>query len=248
MLKRTIITISLVIGLYKSSQIRERSACLQAEETPMATVSFDAAGEPLATPATGPSQPATPSSSFCPAVENCLFYQVNMNYTDYGCSVCQKDFIATAGRTGVGHCRQRNPIRFCRGAQQRPDVNDNEPFCFQCEKDYMLKVDSFNCSPIPSEKKIENCLDYYSNKTEIYCNVCESGFTLDETRKKCEEGCRISNCESCSIVYGRHYCFNCQPGFIGIYDNTTFIYKKCLSCDDYQYNLQILNSTYVPLI
>lgn len=240
-----LILIATVIGVYNNSKVRQENRDLQPNSldvTPSTSELPSHLIPMIPLPMEQPSQP----QSFCPVFDKCLFYQVNQNFTDYGCTVCEKEYMVVSSLTGAGKCTQINNIKFCKGAQKRPDLMDNEPFCFQCEQNYVLKNDSYSCIPIQEHQKIENCMDYYMNKTEIFCNVCSKGYTLDESRKKCEEGCRINNCESCSIVNGSYQCFACSPGTIGVYDNSTYIYKKCLNCNEYEYNLQIMNSTYIP--
>jgi hypothetical protein len=169
-----------------------------------------------------------------------------MNYTDYGCAKCHPSLLLTGDERGIGDCKLPNEIKECKWALTRPDWMDNEPVCVECNEGFMLKNDSFTCLPVPQRNIIKNCNNYYINNTEVYCNVCQEGFTLSESRKNCESGCRLTGCENCQILNGRFYCFNCKPGFIGLFEKETMLYRKCLSCDEYQYNLERSNSTYRP--
>lgn len=191
-------------------------------------------------------EPVPEVSSFCPQVQNCLFYQVNKNMTNYGCSVCSKEFMIHSDSSGIGNCTMRNTFKNCRGSQKRPDMNSGEPYCFECERDFSLRNDSMGCNPVPETQRIKNCRDYFMSNNTFMCNVCDPGYSLEEDKKTCTEGCRLNNCESCQIINGKTQCFNCYPKSIGVIDPETLIYTRCLSCDEYEYTLKALNSSYVP--
>ncbi len=191
-------------------------------------------------------EPVADQPKFCPSLSNCLFYQVNKNMTNYGCSVCSKEFMINSDSSGVGNCTMRNTIKNCRGSQKRPDMNGGEPYCFECDRDFSMRNDSMGCVKVPESKRIKNCRDYFTQNNTFYCNVCEPGYSLEEDKKYCVEGCKLNNCESCQIYNGRSLCFNCQPNTIGVLDPETLIYLRCLSCDEYEYTLSALNSSYRP--
>jgi hypothetical protein len=169
----------------------------------------------------------------CPQFKNCLFYQATQNYTYFGCGVCEKEYVLHADTSGSGECIQKQGIRNCIGAVSKADILNGKPFCFECNRDYILRSDSMHCTAIPIRRRIKNCKSYYSNNTQVFCNVCNDGFTLDESRRKCNPFCSIRNCKNCQVLEGKSYCFNCKNGFVGIADEKMLIYRECLTCDEF---------------
>ena len=77
------------------------------------------------------------SNDDCPKYDNCLFYQITQNYTDYGCGVCEKEYAMSADASGSGECLDKHKIKNCVGSVSKADILDGTPFCFECEKDFV---------------------------------------------------------------------------------------------------------------
>src|SRR5690606_612785 len=100
---------------------------------------------------------------------------------------------------------------------------------------YLLSADRTTCTALI----VENCRHYVLDLGRIRCNQCEDGFTLSEDRTQCLEGCSIENCQTCVIIDGVDWCWECKKGFIGTYNTSNFQYAECLSCDEWRAELVV---------
>lgn len=179
----------------------------------------------------------------CPKYRNCNYYQVTANYTDYGCALCESGFTLLADYNGSGECDEKNNIANCNSATSRPDMFEGQPFCWQCNEGYVLKNDSMSCFEVPRYRRIRNCNNYYTNDTKYYCNMCDDGYTLDNTKMNCVQGCYIDNCQNCQQIGSKSFCFNCKPGYIGVFNPKTFMFSECLTCDQFMQNKKARNES-----
>jgi hypothetical protein len=182
---------------------------------------------------------------FCPIKNNCLFYGVETQLDKYDCLVCNKEYMLVYDSQGRASCEEKNTLPNCDKSMKRSDRNYGKPFCFRCEKDYVLKSET-ECEKLPTDKKVMNCRDYHFSDNLNKCMNCEQGFYLDEMNNKCENGCRIPNCETCKMINSQEYCEHCLPNMIGIFDSKTTSFKNCMTCNEYQSQLKSANSTYIP--
>ena len=170
--------------------------------------------------------------SKCPMDKHCIFSQVTNNYTNYGCSLCTKDKILIADKTGSGHCESKNNIPHCIAAQK---ISDKDKIhCWACDHNYILSTDLSNCDKkIARKEKISHCDHYYQNATnDIVCNACEEGYTLSEDMRRCTKGCILQNCKQCQMLGDAPFCFMCKKDYIGVLSQKVFLYTDCMSCKD----------------
>lgn len=176
-------------------------------------------------------------NEFCPEFENCVLHQVTANFTNYGCSQCESDYLLNADKTGSGYCKEKNPIENCIASQVTlSNATNSTPICWRCEKDHVL--DNNKCmKKKENETEIQNCFDYFRVNNTLYCNTCESGFTGSNDGKQCLPGCDIPNCETCSMIKGNKSCWKCKEGFIGVFGPA--MYSACLTCDQWLNKLKV---------
>lgn len=183
---------------------------------------------------------------FCPVYENCLFYQVSANLTDYDCSVCRPEYTMKANIDGRPRCEMKNEIMHCVGAALNPEFNDTIPFCFQCEQGHILSEDLLSCTPLEEVKRIQDCKDYYYDDGQVMCNACMDGYTLDNDKQTCEATCNLNNCQSCELYNNQTLCYKCNAGFVGKIHPDADNFSECMSCFDYKSQLSLMGSTFRP--
>jgi hypothetical protein len=168
----------------------------------------------------------------CVELDNCVNYQVNLDYTNYGCAACEKSYMLDADLRGAGTCTKKNKIENCVWASNEADVNNGKPFCWACKRNYLLSNDRTCCTALPKcDRKIENCREYWVNDDgKKVCNKCEDTFILSEDQLTCDGECTISGCKSCISIKGDNYCWNCEKGLIGVYSNAANFFTECLDC------------------
>jgi hypothetical protein len=173
------------------------------------------------------------NSTLCPNLNNCNFYGVDTNMTGLSCKACKKEFLMTYDTTGKKDCNTKQPIKNCRKSIKRPDRQNNTAFCFQCMPDYALK-DDYSCALVGSVRRISNCQDYLYTNNTVFCNNCKPGFLLDENRKKCSMGCKMTGCDSCKLVKNKEVCIHCKPDTIGVYDSKVDGFTSCMTCTGFK--------------
>lgn len=171
----------------------------------------------------------------CVTVDNCLFYQVNLDYTNYGCSQCNKGYSIDGDLFGSGVC-MKNIINNCVWGQNEPDINNGKPFCWDCKKNYILSNDRTNCELLPkSDRNIVNCVSYYVNDDgSTVCNTCNDGLSISEDGSTCSGECTIVGCTTCISVGADNFCISCFEGFIGVYSKTANLFTECLDCNTWK--------------
>jgi hypothetical protein len=184
-------------------------------------------------------------NDLCPIKKNCLNYEVFDILAGHQCASCNKDYMLTIDDSFKKSCDAPNKMTNCLKALKNPDSNGGGLYCTRCQKDFALQY-LYNCLPIPTEKKIENCLDYEFFKNQNKCLNCEQGYTLDVANNKCSKGCSISNCGSCRMENNKEICYECLPDMIGVLGGNSLTYSKCLTCEEYKsqvksWNLSILS-------
>ena len=170
----------------------------------------------------------------CWKFENCLYYQVTEQYTDYGCSICDENYELQTDENTAGYCLyNKNALKNCIYPARN---STGTPLCYLCEKNYILANDFTNCSPMTKEcSKIPNCESYqYDSNGAIICQACKNNFTVSKQGSECIKGCSIDNCEKCVDNNGVHQCVFCKAGYIGVIDLANLNYDACLTCDEYQ--------------
>lgn len=173
------------------------------------------------------------NTTMCPNQINCNFYGVDTNMTGLSCKACKKEFLMTVDASGKKDCKTKQPIKNCRKSIKRPDRQNNTAFCFQCMPDYALK-DDYSCALVGSVRRLSSCMDYqYSNNT-VMCSNCKPGYLLDETRKKCQSGCKMTGCDSCKLVKNKEICTHCKPDTIGVYDYNLDGFSSCMTCNGFK--------------
>lgn len=172
----------------------------------------------------------------CPLFDNCLQHQVTYNYTHYGCSQCEPEYLLLADFTGAGVCKQKNILPNCLASQVIPSMNNKKPICWKCEKGYYVQPKGAGCAKVPTGLRlIDNCIDYLLFNNKLYCNTCEPGYTASNDGTRCTKGCSIENCETCSTINNKTQCWMCKPGYIAVFDGN--MYNACISCKDWHKKL-----------
>jgi hypothetical protein len=171
----------------------------------------------------------------CPKFDHCHSYQVTPDLNDYGCSLCESEYLQVADINYSGRCIEKNPFANCMASQSAPLGNNGIPHCWACEANYIL-ADLYTCIPKISNF-IDNCSSYRKMPTGVVtCRICNTGYTLNQLGV-CEKTCDIENCDNCVINGGVKYCKICEKGFIGVFYSNVFAYSKCLSCNDWHKEL-----------
>ena len=171
----------------------------------------------------------------CVKINNCKLYQVNPMNTAYGCSQCNKGFLLEEDEFGAGICIKSNKPKNCIWKARNPLTHGGKEFCYNCQKNYYVSKNDLKCIPLCKKDKIKKCVYYQENDNgKVVCEGCKSGWTVSECGTKCIEGCSVDNCDSCSIVKGQTYCFQCKKDFIGVYDVSMDVYTKCMTCKEWR--------------
>jgi hypothetical protein len=224
----------LIIAFYQCSKLKIQLRELQENNSTMNNTVYTLTINNLSSP-----------SDFCPLKSNCLYYGVSPSLENYDCLVCRKDYMLVYNSQGKASCTEKNEIQNCQSSIKKQEINMGKPYCIRCEKDFALKNET-ECISVPEEKKIEGCKDYLFSNNNYTCYNCDDGYYKDEFGLKCAKGCNPANCQTCKRVGHREFCLHCNPNMIGVYDVDTKSFRKCMTCDEYSLNLQIINSTYIP--
>lgn len=168
----------------------------------------------------------------CTHYENCRSLQVRDGH-NFGCGVCDPEYLLTADNSGAGKCFKKNYIPHCELAQQEPQYFNNQPYCIVCHRNYAQK-DLQSCVHVGPEQRTENCESYiFLKDRSIACFNCDNGYTLT-TNYQCIKECDIKICSSCAVdETGQLGCMFCKDGYIGIYEGELSFYTSCINCQDW---------------
>jgi hypothetical protein len=176
----------------------------------------------------------------CFRFKNCVYNQVvPVTYSDYGCSVCERDYQLQEDVNTSWVCIRSDEPRNCLIKAINALTHGGKPFCYECERGYFLSEDGLTCKRLPKHKHfrlVRNCESYVKKDKKISCSGCKKGYTLTE-KGKCKKGCQIEGCKNCQIIKGKHYCITCDRGTIGVYDVQIELYLECLTCNTWQCRL-----------
>ena len=171
----------------------------------------------------------------CWEFEHCQYYQVNQQYTGYGCGMCNNYYEAQFDENGVGYCLiNPNSVKNCLW----PVNYSGTSYCSVCEPNYSLGQDNKSCTPRPKNSDIANCLYYALDpRGGIHCEICRPGYTVIDNFTSCVKGCSIENCQDCAVYRGNLLCFACMPGTIGVWNPVSNAFDSCITCEAYQCGL-----------
>jgi hypothetical protein len=182
--------------------------------------------------------------STCHKFNNCVVYQVTLDYTNYGCSVCDEDYTLEVDKFETGICVKSRYPKNCLVKARGNDFHGGRPYCYTCNPyHYYLTKDAEQCKKLKMKqqeqcfKSVKHCKYWVEKENGIVCQGCEDGYTVNQAGDKCIKGCEIENCRSCQLINGKPFCFNCNYGSIGVYDQENFAYTQCLTCNDWQCKL-----------
>jgi hypothetical protein len=166
----------------------------------------------------------------CAGFEHCRNYQVNLDFTNYGCSTCMTGYQLTTDKFFAGHCRTINTIDYC--------LSSFNGMCWDCAKGYYLTSDLRFCRPLATNfTATDFCRSYKQDRTgKFLCHACENGYTLTADFK-CTKGCSLVNCDSCVMYNNTPWCFRCSRNYIGTFNQSNLLYSKCFTCFDWRRSL-----------
>ncbi len=174
----------------------------------------------------------------CYEFSNCLVYSVNENLFNYGCTQCEKEYTLKSTDLYSGTCvKESNP------AHCLWKITDNKvQVCKLCEDGLVLSNSRKYCYESKHYHKVDKCQSYVRIGHDIRCNACEFGYTLDRIHNRCYETCDIFNCDRCELTEGtgkgkndrEKLCAKCACGTIGIFEQSTGLYDKCMTCKTWQ--------------